>query len=295
MMMQIRHPDRQKEDLIMSLRIEIAQLNELLHDFNTLTGIKIVIFDDNSHEELACPARHCDLCKLIRSDPNRDRMCEMSNSRSFETCRQSGGLFIYKCHAGLIEATAPIKDNGVIIGYIMFGQITDSPNKEALADALIDQFSIPLAEQDPWEHAAKAVKYKNIDQIKAAGKILEALTLYVLQKNMVSIKHVRLIDKISRYIDENIDQTISVKSLAAQFNVSRTVLYELTRQDLGMGIGSFLRKKRMEKARQLLLSTDTAITAIANQVGFDDSSYFAKAFKQEFNMTPSEYRIEYGK
>lgn len=278
----------------MSLRIDKNQMQELLHDFHALTGIKIVIIDDNLKEIENCPAEHCELCKIIRLDAGRDANCDKSNRKSFDECKQSGQLVIYKCHAGLIEATAPLKINGLIIGYIMFGQITDHKDKAELASEICRQFGIPAAEEHQWQAAAQKVKYKTEGQIRAAARILEALTYYVLQKNLVSLGHERITDRISRYIDDNLDQPISSHTLATEFHISRTRLYELTRDDLGMGLAAFLRRKRMERAKDLLMTTHDEISTIAVQVGIADCAYFAKVFKHEYRLTPSEYRAKYG-
>ncbi len=275
----------------MSLQIAQEQLTALLHDFYTLTGIRVVIFDNNLHEILAYPNHHCELCDLVRQDEVRLARCCRSDFDSFSECRQSDRLIIYQCHAGLYEATAPIKTNGVIIGFMMFGQITE--NKHHLIETIAERFCLPADQVEKWQEAARKVRQKNVTQIHAAAKIAEACTYYVLQKELVSIRHEKLVDRMIQYIDENLDREITVLDLAAKFLVSRTKLYEITQKHLGLGIGEYIRRKRLDQARVCLIDSDQKIIALAEKFGFKDYTYFSKAFKKEYKMSPNAYRLRY--
>ncbi|HAL74166.1 MAG TPA: AraC family transcriptional regulator, partial [Clostridiales bacterium] len=64
-------------------------------------------------------------------------------------------------------------------------------------------------------------------------------------------------------------------------------------QGLGMGIARYILLKRLERAKMLLTAGNDSITAVAGQVGFDDPAYFAKVFRHEYKLSPSEYRMKY--
>ncbi|MDD2374385.1 MAG: PocR ligand-binding domain-containing protein [Eubacteriales bacterium] len=277
----------------MSLIIAHDQMLELLRDFNKLTGIRIVVFDDNLNEILTYPKAHSKICSLIREQSGRYACCEECNRRSFETCRQSDRLVIYKCHAGLIEATCAIKLNGVVVGYIMFGQITESTDKKQLAQQMIEHFQISTEEAERWYQAVSETKTKSFSQVKAASKILEACTYYVLQKDLVALRHERLVDKINAYIDDNLGRNITVADLTADFSISRTKLYEILNQQLGIGIAEYIKRKRMERARQLLIETEMRIAEIAGLLGYDDYTYFSRVFRKEYSLSPRQYRNIY--
>jgi AraC family transcriptional regulator, exoenzyme S synthesis regulatory protein ExsA len=53
---------------------------------------------------------------------------------------------------------------------------------------------------------------------------------------------------------------------------------------------NYIKEKKLEKALELLQSTELSVSEICFEVGFQDSSHFTKTFKQKFNQTPSEYR-----
>lgn len=275
----------------MSLQIAQSELTALLHDFYTLTGIRVVIFDNNFQEILAYPVPHCELCELVRQDKTRLAHCCQSDFASFAESRQRDKLVIYQCHAGLYEATAPIKSNGIVMGYMMFGQITE--NKHHLIESIAERFNLPADQIETWQNAARKVKQKNVTQIHAAAKIAEACTFYVLQKELVSLRHEKLADRMIQYIDENLAQDITARDLASKFLISRTKLYDILQKQLGMGIGEYIRRRRLDQARRLLISSEQKIVEVAEQFGFKDYANFSKAFKREFSLSPSAYRAKH--
>ncbi len=276
----------------MALKLDTGKLKELMSDFYILTNIRIVIFDDAYHEILAYPESLCPLCHIMKSHDTTRAKCQKSDVDSFEACKNTGKLVIYHCHAGLIEATAPLKDKGVIIGYIMFGQIADTKNKKDLAAAINKRYqtsSIPAA---AWQAAIRKVEYKSLAEIKAAAKILEACTYYVLLNELVSVRHDQLIHRLNQYIAGHLQTAITAQTICEDLHISRTRLYELTRQYLGMGIAGYIKEQRMAKARALLAETDARVSEISEMTGFADYSYFCKVFKKTIGLSPKEYRIE---
>ena len=73
-------------------------------------------------------------------------------------------------------------------------------------------------------------------------------------------------------------------------NVSRSVLFEKCRTLLETTPAIFLRRLRLERAKALIREGGRTMAGISYAVGFNDPHYFSKIFKQEFGMTPTEYR-----
>lgn len=59
---------------------------------------------------------------------------------------------------------------------------------------------------------------------------------------------------------------------------------------MGIGLSEYLTQERMRLAQSLLKNTSFPISIIASRVGYVNFSHFAKVFKQEFGVSPSEYR-----
>ena len=86
------------------------------------------------------------------------------------------------------------------------------------------------------------------------------------------------------------DSDISVEDLAADMNLSRVQLYRKVKAVTGSSPVELLRTARLNRAYQLLLTTDKSVSEVAYAVGFTAPSYFTKCFKEEYGMVPGDVR-----
>ena len=260
-----------------------------MENFYTLTRIRIVLFDSEFNEILSYPSDGNSFCSVMRTNAEFDALCKNSDRISFEKCCKTHSLCVYKCHAGLIEATSPIIQNNTIMGYIMFGQITDIKDKDDIYDFVNGicrkyTFSVPIPDK------LKKIRYKSQKQILAAAKILDACTSYIILKEMITPKNQHITELISNYVDIHMSEPISVDDLCKAFNISRTQLYDETKQYINSGIAYFIKLKRLAKAKELVLTTDMPIPDISDSVGFSDYNYFLRVFKKHYGISPKKMK-----
>jgi AraC-like DNA-binding protein len=86
------------------------------------------------------------------------------------------------------------------------------------------------------------------------------------------------------------DSNVSVEDLAADMNLSRVQLYRKVKAVTGSSPVELLRTARLNRAYQLLLTTDKSVSEVAYAVGFTAPSYFTKCFKEEYGMVPGDVR-----
>ena len=86
------------------------------------------------------------------------------------------------------------------------------------------------------------------------------------------------------------DSDVSVEDLAADMNLSRVQLYRKVKAISGSSPVELLRTARLNRAYQLLLTTDKSVSEVAYAVGFTAPSYFTKCFKEEYGMVPGDVR-----
>lgn len=273
-----------------SLALNKDLLLSFFKDFNTLTGIKIALFSESGKEILSYPEKHCPFCSFIRSSTEGNRNCEISNEQSFKRCQKTKRLEIFHCHAGLIETTAPLIDNGVVIGYIMFGQITDNPDKAVLQKDLSAAVAKYNRAQKGVDASIYSVAYKNLGQIGATAKILEACTMYVLLSNMISLRNENFVKNLNQYLLSHLSEDLSVNRLTEEFNISKNKLYDSVSKYMGVGIAEHIKSLRIEEAKRLLVETDMPVSRIADRVGFTDYNYFCRVFKKETGTPARKYR-----
>jgi AraC-like DNA-binding protein len=86
------------------------------------------------------------------------------------------------------------------------------------------------------------------------------------------------------------DSDVSVEDLAANMNLSRVQLYRKIKSITGSSPVEILRNARLNRAYQLLLTTDKSVSEVAYAVGFTAPSYFTKCFKDEYGKVPGDVR-----
>lgn len=273
----------------MTLLFQDEQLKELMQDFYILTGIKIVFFDSEYNELISYPLDKKTFCMYMRENKEFDKKCRHCDEEACRKCTKTKKLEIYKCHASLTEAVAPVTEGEKIIGYIMLGQVTENNKKEdvlAQMKALCEEYGI----KNVSEKSIQKIKYKTTKQILAASKILDSFTSYIQLKGMVKFLEKPLILKIENYIDEHISEDITPEKICSEFKIGRTQLYHLVSQNANLPIAKLIKQKRLEKAKVLLKNTDMKISDIASAVGFSDYNYFLRVFKKEFGISTKKFK-----
>ena len=103
----------------------------------------------------------------------------------------------------------------------------------------------------------------------------------------------QFITSVLNYINDNINNpNLSVESLADELFLSRSKLYRKIKFLTGDTATEFIRKIKLEKAKELLNTTDLTVSEISYKVGFSSPSYFTKCFKLHFGNIPKEFRFK---
>lgn len=98
-----------------------------------------------------------------------------------------------------------------------------------------------------------------------------------------------LYQKISYFIEEHIDEELSLERLAREFFVSKYHISHIFKDNLGLSVHQYITKKRLALCHQALLG-DTSVIDIYRSFGFGDYSSFFRAFKKEYGISPSKLK-----
>ena len=99
-----------------------------------------------------------------------------------------------------------------------------------------------------------------------------------------------LIKDVTIYIEEHYSEKITLEMLANEANISVYYLSHIFRQYTNQTPIEYLNQYRLSTAANLLRTTDDSIMDISFECGYNNVSYFNRAFKSKYNMTPKEYR-----
>ena len=100
----------------------------------------------------------------------------------------------------------------------------------------------------------------------------------------------QLVEKAIQIVEDNISETeFSVEELASSLNISRSYFYKKMIKITGKKPIEFIRTIRMKRAQQLLTESQMQVAEIAYTLGYNSPKVFSKHFKEEFNMSPSEF------
>jgi AraC-like DNA-binding protein len=98
------------------------------------------------------------------------------------------------------------------------------------------------------------------------------------------------LDCLSGFFDKNLDNSdLSVDDICHEVGLGRTNLYKKIKSLTDQSLGEFIRTYRLKKAAAILMNEDVSVSEVIYRVGINSHSYFTKAFKMQFNITPSEF------
>ncbi|MGM9479008.1 hybrid sensor histidine kinase/response regulator transcription factor [Pedobacter sp. GSP4] len=105
-----------------------------------------------------------------------------------------------------------------------------------------------------------------------------------------SEKDKAFLTKLLAIIDaEMINPEMDIDYLCKEIGMSRTKLYQKIKSITGQSIGEFVRSARLRKAIEIMKTEDVLMTEVMYRIGIQTQSYFTKAFKKEFGITPTGY------
>ena len=96
--------------------------------------------------------------------------------------------------------------------------------------------------------------------------------------------------QISNWMAEHMAEDFSLDQLAARAGVSKFYFTRLFKNAMGVSPSRYLLTLRMDEARRLLRETKRSVVEIALDVGFANPSHFARFFRRETGLSPSDYR-----
>lgn len=161
---------------------------------------------------------------------------------------------------------------------------------------------VKAVDQRNMTEAMEQSRYFDLFSIAEFSTLDELIeTIRLLGQHMAEFITVQLDEKrgglSSEYIEylyENIgNYQFSTEMMAEHFGITPQYLRRQFRKETGQPVGEYFNAIRLEKAKELLVSTNMAISDIVQRIGYVDVSSFIRKFKARFGVTPGKYREMY--
>lgn len=125
---------------------------------------------------------------------------------------------------------------------------------------------------------------------------LKAIELFMLLgENAPDRKNNKKTERTADFLCSNISEHYTISQLSEMFRVNVTALKSNFKRTYGCGIYSYIKRRKMFRAAELLMQTDMKIIDIAEEVGYSNASKFANAFSSVMGVTPKHFRMEHNK
>ena len=117
--------------------------------------------------------------------------------------------------------------------------------------------------------------------------------MYSLERNIVlntNHEHVDMVNKARLRIRESLEADLTIQQIAKEMSVSYSNFRKLFKEFTGVSPSLYQQDLRLQRAKELLATTDLSIKQIAYQLRFESPDYFSSKFKIKMGMKPSEFR-----
>lgn len=272
------------------------QLFELIKNYSLAVGIAIFIADINGYQKSKIPDCHL-LCQSFKSNHKKKQICENCQMHQMMVPIKKGNIDKYICHGGFTHVPLPVYINNILVGYIIIGQLAEQQNSYLLESAAR---GVVPHQKSSFNYYSTARREKIIELfINLAQNIL----ITTNPKRKIDIGHLSEanaaievvpekteIVKAVRYIKKNLHRKLCLEEVANEVYLSQYYFSKLFKKELGMNFVSYLKYQRIVKAKELLRNSNLSIEEVGRRVGFSQTSYFCKSFRDIAANSPASFR-----
>ena len=267
----------------------MLKIEEILQSFYEISGMDIAIVN-SKNKIIARRYSGATYCTNIHKSQKCMDICLESDKCGLAKAHKNKGLYMYKCPFGVYEALMPINNNDEIVAYVFVGMgIEDKEKSTAELMALALDVS-PNLNKKLLEKSIRDLPRYSMEKLEAFASFLPLIAEYIETNNLLADTDMTVGQLIKTYIKNNLSKKITLADLSWKLHCSTVTLTEHFKKEFGITITEYVLKKRMEKARRLLLNSELSIREIAEDCGFVENDYFSRCFKSFHGLSPQIWR-----
>ena len=195
------------------------------------------------------------------------------------------------------------KDKEAALNYIEDLFVNSIKKEAAIEDIFHMSLQIAMILQD-IKSEYNLNKRKNMQNLmETINKIYHAEDLFILKAVFISeiiqiidylyeddSQYTPVIKQIIAEVEEHYEQDMSLKTLSYKYHMNASYLGQIFQKEVGCSFAQYLSNKKNEVAKYMILNTNKRMNDIAKEVGYQDTSYFYRKFKQCYGVSPASLR-----
>ncbi|MDD5200439.1 MAG: helix-turn-helix domain-containing protein [Terrimicrobiaceae bacterium] len=236
------------------------------------------------------------LCALLAGCSGTCSVCLQSRARLLRNAAESP--CIRTCGFGLCETAVPVRLGRETIGFLLTGQVLreaptvrDFEELRAVVDrtgTLIDAGSLRAA------YFRTPVVGPNVQRAALRMLAIFAQHLASLANQIaIGLTHTepRVLQRTKAYINEHLDEEVSLAELARRVGTSRFYICKLFKRSMGITFTEYRARCRIERAKSLLLEPNRRVSEVAYDAGFQSLTHFNRIFRRFVGTSPTDFRM----
>jgi AraC-like DNA-binding protein/quercetin dioxygenase-like cupin family protein len=279
-----------------------------LHNFSSperkSEQFQVEVFDANRHFSVKYPHRHDFFEVLYLQKGSGYHVIDSNKYEIMPGCV----FFMSPGQAHKLELSNDIE--GYIFIFTSDFYLLNRTNQKSLIEFpfffTINQDNPPLQLENQYDAGFLETLFKQgIYEISQGGEsapemlrsILDLIlttcaTRYPINENLLKGKGQFLVKRFFQLVEENYLKNLSLTDYAGLMGITTNHLTQTVKLLTGKTSSQIMKSKQLLEIKRLLVHTNMNVSEIANQLNFEDQSYFTKFFKRETGLTPVQYRID---
>lgn len=202
---------------------------------------------------------------------------------------RSGDVFVID--SGVIHCTSPDIPADYVRNKLLFDRSLLVSLTGETPISLSSFFSLPNAGElsERFDRIAQ-MQQSGCSELQICAEILLLLDDCLSRKSEHFIPDNSISARTISYINRNLLSDLSLDALATAMHISKFHLCRIFKSETAMTLGSYIQTARLNHAKKRLLFSDDSVSRIAEQIGFNDSAAFSKAFSDRVGCSPLTYR-----
>lgn len=265
------------------------KIEDILQSFYEISGMDVAIVN-SKNKIIARRYSGAIFCSNIHKSQKCMDICLESDRCGLAKAYETKGLHVYKCPFGVYEALMPISKNDEIVAYVFLGMGIED-NEESVQELMEKALDIsPNLNKIQLEKSIRELPRFPKEKLDAFAALLPLISEYVETNNLLANTDMTIGQHIKSYVKNNLSKKITLTDISWHLHCSTVTLTEHFKNEYGITIMDYVMKKRMDKARRLLLNSELSIREVAEECGFSDNEYFSRCFKEAHGKSPTAWK-----